>query len=355
MSKKRKLQHVYPIPRIVCMCILSCSSLLLADNKAWTTDQEKKLMELYKEGLDVSEIYSDLGRSYEAVRQKLTELKTEGRLKIYNESENYRIELTEEKQCDTCPNKVAFVFKIFDKKEALSREYVLHESSGPDIVYNVKLWGKRAAILGRRGDKPLYVVSMLNLETLEYTNCFWAYKLSLSPSGRFFAYVKFYSRHQSSISDIVLIYDLAKSGVENCLAGYCGTKTDSGIPVYPRENVISRSYNQSYEKKYIVASPILWSKDSNDIVFLCNYEGRTNTARVNLCEGVEKPGIYEAPINIADFMKPDLLEEFKRQKASQLNTISATEIVWDGEDHVIVTRGQTYYMLQEKIRLPVPK
>ena len=63
---------------------------------------------------------------------------------------------------------------------------------------------------------------------------------------------------------------------------------------------------------------------------------------------------WTADPKYADFVKPDLPEEFRKKEAARLHMVSATEILWDGKENVIVKPNKVYYTLQDKIRLPVP-
>jgi len=207
------------------------------------------------------------------------------------------------------------------------------------------------------------IIYVIETKTSKVVDVFWCYNPVLSPSKRFCIYEKFYPYHglKGSQTTVMLLYDMQKSPSENILpVNYVRWPLiEVGLPVYPRPYVENKAYvlpDQQQENPfwYLRSSPFLWSEDANDIVFLCHHEGRTNIVRVNLSEGVEKPRIYEALINVADFIKPDLPKELREKEAAQLKRLSAEDIAWDGEDHVVVTPSKAYYTLQGRIRLAVP-
>jgi len=268
-------------------------------------------MNLYRQGNTLAEIRFELGKSYESVVQKFKELKNSGRLKIVADNEHYRVELVEDRKCDSCPNKIKFIFRIYDKKRGISDEFVLTDAFAPDIVYNVVLRGKKLAILGRRGGKKLYVVCVADVEKKQLEDCFWAYKLVPSPSGRYFVYVKFYSRHSDSQSNIVVIYDLTKPASENRLNGYLDSVTQSGLPIYPYENVQPKSYDQAIVPEHAIISPFLWSEDEHKLLFFDIHGSQNYMVLVDLRGGIKSPVIRRRPVDPKILIRKELSSQAK--------------------------------------------
>jgi len=208
------------------------------------------------------------------------------------------------------------------------------------------------------------IVFVIDLKNGKLLDEFWCYAPTISPTSRFLVYEKFYPYHglPPTRTTVLLAYDMRKSPLENRVpvVGYTAwPKEQVGLPIYPQPYVKARAYVLVEQQRenihwYMLSSPFLWSGDANDVVFLCNHKKQAYIVRVNISAGVDKPKIFEAPANVGNFVKPDLPEEFRKKEAARLHMVSATEILWDGEKHVIVKPNKAYYSLQDKIRLPVP-
>ncbi|MCK4815809.1 hypothetical protein KA005_08565 [bacterium] len=212
--------------------------------------------------------------------------------------------------------------------------------------------------------KRAEIVFVIDLKNGKLLDEFWCYAPTISPTGRFLVYKKFYPYHglPPTRATVVLVYDMRKPPVENRVAvvGYTAwPKEQVGLPIYPEPYVKARAYVLVEEQLqnpnwYNLSSPFLWSADANDIVFLCTHQKQTHIVRVNISAGIENPKIFEAPVIVGNFVKPELPEEFRKKEAARLHMVSATEIHWDGKHHVIAKPNKAYYTLQGKIRLPVP-
>jgi hypothetical protein len=208
------------------------------------------------------------------------------------------------------------------------------------------------------------IIYVVDCETDNVVDMFWCYDPVLSPSKRFWVYENFYPYHglKSTQTTVVLVYDMKRTPLENRVPvkGYTEwPESQVGLPIYPGPYVEEKAYvlpRQQQENPfwYLRSSPFLWSQDANDVVFLCNHQKQTYMVRVNISAGIDKPKIFEAPVNVGSFVKASLPEEYRKREADRLHTVSATEIYWDGKDHVIAKPNKVYYTLQDKIRIPVP-
>ena len=208
------------------------------------------------------------------------------------------------------------------------------------------------------------IIYIVDCETNNVVDMFWCYNPVLAPLNRFWVYENFYPYHglKSIQTTVVLVYDMKRTPLENRVPvkGYTEwPEVQVGLPIYPKPYVEAKAYvlpRQQQENPfwYLRESPFLWSQDANDVVFLCNHQEQTYIVRVNISAGINKPKIFEAPVDVGSFIKPDLPEESRKREADRLHTVSATEIYWDGKDHVIAKPNKAYYTLQDKIRLPVP-
>jgi len=341
MTRKKGTLGPYFIEVVVYVAIFSFSCFAFSNHTAWSPEDEKKLVDLYKKGLSISEIRFEMERDYKSVQAKLVELKTRAKIVIADENQAYRIQLMKERKDDLCPNRVEFVYEIHNKNTGRTKEFIPDSASGPDLVYDIRLWQRKAAVLGRRGDKLLYVVSIIDVDNTQLLDRFWAYKLTPSPSSRYLSYVKFYSRHAPS-NNIVAIYDLARSPSENRLPGYRDSKTECGLPVYPDENVQQKSYNQAIVPEHTVISPFLWSQNENKLVFFDIHGSQNYIVLVYLSRGIKVPIIHRVPVDPKLLIKEDLQiasKEFYRNKIdkSQKFPFVVNSLSWsETEDAVLI-------------------
>jgi len=279
-------------------------------------------------------------------------------------NDTYAAEVVGEEQAkDSCKLKV-FTLRIADKKTN-EVAHVMIGGIGERIrsIKNLHLFENNKLVVHGNLERAdiIYVVECKAHKVLDM---FWCYDPLLIPSNRFWVYEKFYPYHglKSIQSTVVLVYDMDRTPLENRVPveGYTEwPKVQVGLPIYPKPYVDAKTYvlpRQQQENPfwYLRSSPFLWSADGNDVVFLCNHEKQTYIVRVNISAGVDKPRIFEAPVNVGNFVKPELPEEYRKKEAARLHTVSATEIIWDGKDHVLVKPDKAYFTLQDKIRLPVP-
>lgn len=278
--------------------------------------------------------------------------------------EKYSVVVLGEEPVQEAPWVKQFNLRITDKSSGEVRHMTLGGlfSRVRSIKAFYFLENDRLLVLGKL--KRAGIVFILDLKECKVLDEFWCYAPTISPTGRFLVYKKFYPYHglPPTRTTVVLLYDMRKPPAENRVpvVGYTAwPKEQVGLPIYPEPYVKARAYVLVEEQLqnpnwYNLGSPFLWSADANDVVFLCNHQKQTYIVRVNISAGIDKPKIFEAPVIVGSFVKPDLPEEYRKKEAARLHMVSATEIHWDGKDHVIVKPNKAYYTLQDKIRLPVP-
>jgi len=279
-------------------------------------------------------------------------------------TKDFSITLVGEEFSENAPHLKRFHLEIFDKGTKEFRHLTIGDihSRVRSIKSIYPLRNNLLIIFGNL--KRAEIVFIVNLWKGQLIDEFWCYDPVLSPSEHYLVYEKFYPYHglPGSQTTVVLLYDLQKSPSENRIPveGYTSwPESQVGLPVYPEPYVKAQAYvlpEQQLENPnwYSLTSPFLWHQDSNDIVFLCNHEGQTNIARVNISDGVKKPKIYEAAVNVADFIKPDLQEELREKEVARLRRLSAEDITWDGKEYVIIKPDRAYRTLRNEFRLSVP-
>jgi hypothetical protein len=213
----------------------------------------------------------------------------------------------------------------------------------------------------RPGTSRIHIVDVSKNELIDEFTCL---SPVLSPTGRFWVYQKHKYAHGIPVEQptIVLIYDMKKSPSENRLTEMDTTQRhrfNAGLPIYPQAYVEAKKYvlQGQWEKgreNPHVRSPFLWSDDEKQILFLSSYKEQAYLIRIDLSAGFEKPKIFERSIDIADLIKTSYSEKVRRKQAERIKAFSATDICWDGKEHVIVKPSKAYYSLEEEISLRVP-
>lgn len=128
----------------------------------------------------------------------------------------------------------------------------------------------KIVIIGEGSDEVVPGVSIMDRTSDRLVDNFIAYSPTLSPDGRYIAYIKVYPPVSvSGVRDIVMIYDLDKSASANRSSGVStGDIWAAGAAVYPpgctatSDNVGLPSYQRSR-----VASRFLWAADASKFVF----------------------------------------------------------------------------------------
>lgn len=346
---------------VICVCFISISTTLMADktdtvNKTdWTKAEEKKLIELRKEGHLLIEIAPKLGKEYDSVKQKFDKLKNSNSLEIAAETDSYGVTLSQEERRKSYPNGVKFGFTIVDKEKNTSNEFIFIKSAGPDTVYNIRIWKKKAAIIGKRGN--LDVVSIIYLDTHEVIDIIWAFKVKSSPSGRFISYVKFYSRTHHAPSDVVLVYDLDRSAAENRLVIRHHPKSDIGFPVYPKENVDKQSYDLTLSpERHKIMSRFLWSPDEKRLLFFDLHDSKNYLVFSDLSIGLNSPVIRSKYFDPKRIIKHSIAEKIKEQYESKIDSVSSypvsMDLSWGSTENTLIlrpTRHNSDWMVDEII------
>jgi len=276
----------------------------------------------------------------------------------------YAAEIVKEEKTKNSSILTVFTLEIRDKKTN-EVAHVTFGGIGERIRSIEKLYLFENNKLVVHGNlKRADIIYVVDCKTQNVVDMFWCYDPVLAPSKRFWVYEKFYPYHglKSIQTTVVLVYDMQRTPLENRVPvkGYTEwPKVQVGLPIYPRPYLEAKAYvlqRQQYEEPpwYLRSSPLLWSKDSNDVVFLYNHKKQAYVVRVNISAGIDKPKILEAPINVGNFVRQDLPEDFRKKEAARLHMVSATEITWDGKDHILVKPSKAHYTLEDRIRLPVP-
>lgn len=129
----------------------------------------------------------------------------------------------------------------------------------------------KAIILGMVNGSVFEVV-IVDLRSELVADQFLAYSPSVSPDGRFVAFVKFYPLHfVDGTDDHYLLYDVIKSPTENRSSGTPPTDhTNVGTQIFPSGNNLSGDNIgiNTLQQHHMAAQAFFWRYDSNQYVFL---------------------------------------------------------------------------------------
>ena len=151
-------------------------------------------------------------------------------------------------------------------------------------------------------------VTLVNLASGQVRDFFRHWGVALSPSRRFLVFRAFYPPHGmvEVRSDVVRVYDIARSPAENRITGAREAVPGAyvGLPIYPPENVAPPTYRvwvpEETQRHYVdPTAGFLWTPDEKSLFFIDKTGGQTRLVRVSLEEGGRQPQIGTMPIDVA--------------------------------------------------------
>ena len=155
----------------------------------------------------------------------------------------------------------------------------------------------RVVILGKF-NSAIDAVEIADLFTLRTVDSLFCYSPTISPTGKFVIYVKFFQPHFMPswvYSDVYLVYDLSKSASRNALnlPGALDGQREKGFPVYPVENSRRKSYAPLVQhtddvEGHTNVSAFTWISPSR-VQFVDYYRGSRSLVTIDLSNGPEHP------------------------------------------------------------------
>jgi hypothetical protein len=135
----------------------------------------------------------------------------------------------------------------------------------------------------------VFEIAILNTLSMSIADTFLAYTPSVSPDGRFVAFVKFYPAHfVEGTDDHYLIYDVARSAVENRPTnGALTDHTNVGIPVYPpvaNHDGDNTSISER-QRHHMLAQTFFWRSDSVRYAFADDHAGDWDLLVISMLDG----------------------------------------------------------------------
>jgi len=263
----------------------------------------------------------------------------------------------------------SFVFEVVSKsKPTEKRSFILGHRSPPleEMEFHLLLGDDcRLVVLSRWTGRPKTStgVHIVDLEDARIVDEFWCYDPCLSPSGRYWAYERFFYPYElpENRTMVILLYDMEHSPEDNrvSVVGYTERpESYVGIPVYPPAYAEAQAYvvvEQQMEHPggwYCLESPFLWADDDSAVVFICSSEGIRRIVRIDLSEGFRNSKIFESePVDMQPFVKKDLSQ---RVPPGTRDFKHSFEIGWAGPGTLLVQPDRFFYNLVDRFELPVP-
>jgi hypothetical protein len=149
--------------------------------------------------------------------------------------------------------------------------------------------GDRAIVIGMVNGSVFEAV-ILDTHSIRVVDYFLAYSPSISPDGRFVAFVKFYPAHFAvGTDDHYLLYDVSRSAPENRAANVSSSDhVDVGIPAYPRG--INRAADNAdvpgVQQHHMMAQAFFWQSDSDRYAFADEYAGGIDLVVISTSGGL---------------------------------------------------------------------
>jgi hypothetical protein len=147
----------------------------------------------------------------------------------------------------------------------------------------------KAIVIGMVNGSVFEIV-VLNTHPISIADSFLAYAPTVSPDGRFIAFVKFYSAHfVERTDDHYLLYDVSRSARENRAPSVSvADHTSVGIPVYP--HVANQDGDNSgipeQQLHHMLAQTFFWRSDSLRYTFADDYAGEWDVLVISTTDGL---------------------------------------------------------------------
>lgn len=277
------------------------------------------------------------------------------------ESGDYRIEMIKEKGKTSKDVDETLSIEVTDRRTQIRRR--LEVAPLVESVSDILVVAESRLFVSARIRHGAEAFSLTDLETGQRQPSFRGFDSSLSPSGRYLAYVSYHPRMVASAyrRSILLICDFEKDAKKHT-PGYIEalphTDTMSGVPAFPERNAYERSYDVLLDDEYHFQSPLLWSKDEKTLVFFATNadEREFYIVRVDLAAGIDHPQVAKKRIILGPHIDHGKLlpVEVDRLK-NKLPFIIGETLWWSGSNRVTIqTSADTYFHNREmEFSLPI--
>jgi hypothetical protein len=247
-----------------------------------------------------------------------------GATPVAAEDERYQVHLAGSGESWYDPNmgsRMKFSFKVLHK--TTREEALLTLDNLTTAVKDIQVVGDRLVVFGEEPTARASVITFFHLKTGQVVDTLLAYDYSLSKTGRYLAYRKFYPAQSDppSTSALILLYDLQADPSENRLKPEkrldpFDQMVEVGHPVYPEWNVSRKSYRvwvqDHHQRHHLISKRFAWFDEDRKLVFGEQVGDQNFLVVLDLSNGITGPEIYRMPIE----PKPKLLPENGTEQAA---------------------------------------
>jgi hypothetical protein len=247
------------------------------------------------------------------------------------------------------PNFDSYRFTIDIRDAVRGKEKAVEIQNASTTIESGEIVGDELVLIGDAGGHGK-TISIVDLRNGALKDWFLCRQPTVVKSRRTVFFVGYYPSHglSATYSDVVGAYDLDLSAEDNRLGSVNGNalgRQGVGLPLFPEENVSSRSWAvwipDEPERHSVLGPPLLWISSSQRLAFIDHFRGDTWLVAVSLEAGLKSPEIARTKIDVATILAQspgskgyeDLLRLHRRTLA--VESLAATS---DGRVSLLLNR-----------------
>ncbi|MBI1746463.1 MAG: hypothetical protein HYR55_07730 [Acidobacteria bacterium] len=273
------------------------------------------------------------------------------------ETEAYRVALTSEESSNGAAAEKRFTFSVLNK--ATQNRTTLKLSNQTTRIDKLQIAGDRLVVFGELSVRA-GIVTILNLQGGAIVDYLYGYNPSLSNTGRYLIFNKFYPRFAPAeeMSAVYLIYDLSRTPEKNRLAEADPKDGERvGYPVYPETNFRQKTYqilnDGSLSPHTLVSNNFLWLAEDRQVLFVDRQGDENRLVTIDLSRGLEKAQIRPTPITVRELLTPEAVSD-PSIMARAARTLYATELKQISPHKVRVKWASQSYLRSETLDIDLP-
>ena len=287
------------------------------------------------------------------------------------EVESWQIEFAGTEESTLSTRNVHYVFGVSNPDKDVDHVVTVEFPISPPDSVNTTLYIVRDTILVIEQElhsRPDMAdrVTFVDLVSGETVDSIVGMDPVLCPNERYWAYGMHRYPYGLPVgwTAIYLVYDMELSPDQNRKiepdVGWDQYNRRLGFPIYPEHYAENQTYRweeqlASGEPWYAQRSPIVWTEDGEQVVFVVGEAVREHSptvlVRVDLREGIRSPRIHERDLDYERFLRPD------RDPAPRSNAIDVEELELvhtdEGEPAALVRPVNTG-RFREEVVVPLP-
>lgn len=245
--------------------------------------------------------------------------------------------------------RVKFTFSVTDKVN--NRQYPVYLDNVTAKVFNLSIFQGKLIIMGEEANLHSPVTTLIDLKNREEADSFIGFGNTLSTTGRFLIYRKFYPPQTAEppvMSDLVLVYDLADSADGNRMRGEdayrndpIGRLTEVGHPIYPESYAGKKHYRvwvpEENKRHAIIPNGFFWFDHDLKIAFGDRTGDEDYLVVVDLSNGLTHPVIHRMQIDLRSLLRPEDRENPSLLHEAQPLKLESVLVVKNGKIKVRIS------------------